>query len=256
MQILHSRIATWLSPDRQTETAFCSKGFKVLDSRLNLTILYLYFCDCMTCPSLVAASSVQPRPSSHATSGRGVTRIRGRGDLRISSFVFDLMSPSLILECGFEIKYSRWKSRQIVFCSNRDSDQFDMDQKKGLGLSSRACMKCVHLGVSQNFRTQFVRTWSHNISPLLAIVLSPGLKHIFAKLWLLYLSSSPADSTRLIHHSSFRLRQKVQCDQWEEPSFQCLHKVTTKYFQPLAITRTRSTWNILTSKHLLQSPQD
>ena len=54
---------------------------------------------------------------------------------------------------------------------------------------------------------------------------------------------------------SFRRRQKVQCDQWKEPSFQCLHKVTTKYFQPLAITRTHSTWNILTSKHLLQSFQ-
>ena len=55
--------------------------------------------------------------------------------------------------------------------------------------------------------------------------------------------------------SSFRRRQKGQCDQWKEPSFQCLHKVTTKYFQPLAITRTHSTWNILTSKHLLQSFQ-
>ena len=95
---------------------------------------------------------------------------------------------------------------------------------------------------------------SQHLTPL-AIVLSWQI-NIFAKLWLLYLSSSPADSTRLIHHSSLRRRQKVQCDQWKEPSFQCLHKVTTKYFQPLAITRTHSTWNILTSKHLLQSFQD
>ena len=122
--------------------------------------------------------------------------------------------------------------------------------------TTRACMKCVHFGVSQNFKTQFVRTrhvppMSQLLTPL-AIVYS-WLIYIFAKLWLLYLSSSPADSTRLIHHSSLRRRQKVQCDQWKEPSFQCLHKVTTKYFQPLANIRTRSTWNILTSKHLLQS---
>lgn len=130
-----------------------------------------------------------------------------------------------------------------------------MDQKKGLYLASRACMKCGHFGVSQNFRTQFVRTRPIVPTPDPAGHCLVSTHQYFCKVVAVIFIVIARWLDPTYPSYSFRRGQKVQCDQWKEPSFQCLHKVTTKYFQPLAITRTHSTWNILTSKHLLQSFQ-
>ena len=139
--------------------------------------------------------------------------------------------------------------------------EFDMDQKKGL--CSHACMECVRIGVNRTSKHNSSKPvppiW-HNVPASPAWPLSHLClvsTHIFAKLWLFHFFSTTRCPA--LTYPSFRAADTgKKCSVINDRNHlsNVFINVTTKYFQPLPITRTCSTWNILTSKHLLQSYQD
>lgn len=203
----------------------------------------------MTRPSLVAASSVQRRPGVTQCLA-GVTRIRARA---ISSFVFVLhqMSPPLIRNKIFSI--NKELTNCVLFQSRWWSIWYGSKERT---VSRISCVYEVWpLWCESKLQNTIRQNPSHVPTPDPAGHCLVSTHQYFCKVVAVIFIVIARWLDPTYPSSSFRRRQKVQCDQWKEPSFQCLHKVTTKYFQPLAITRTHSTWNILTSKHLLQSFQ-
>lgn len=134
-----------------------------------------------------------------------------------------------------------------------------MDQKKGL--CSHACMECVRIGVSQTSKHNSSKPvppiWqnvppSHLPGHCLSCVDSYFCKVVAVPFF--FTTRCPA-----LTYPSFRAADTgKKCSVINDRNHlsNVFINVTTKYFQPLPITRTCSTWNILTSKHLLQSYQD
>ena len=195
----------------------------------------------------VAASSVQRRPGVTQCLA-AVTRIRA-----ISSFVFVLhqMSPPLIRNKIFSI--NKELTNCVLFQSRWWSIWYGSKERT---VSRISCVYEVWpLWCESKLRNTIRQNPSHVPTPDPASHCLVSTHQYFCKVVAVIFIVIARWLDPTYPSSSCRRRQKVQCDQWKEPSFQCLHKVTTKYFQPLAITRTHSTWNILTSKHLLQSFQ-
>ena len=134
------------------------------------------------------------------------------------------------------------------------TDKMIPDQKKGL--CSHACMECVRIGVSQtskHYSSKPVPPIWQNVPPshlpghCLSCVDSYFCKVVAVPFF--FTTRCPA-----LTYPSFRAADTgKKCSVINDRNHlsNVFINVTTKYFQPLPITRTCSIWNILTSKHLL-----